>query len=397
MEKIRLVIYNETYWNKGLIYSQNMIPLKQVADKIGAEFEVISFTSLIMYFRKRNLIKQAKIQLRSEGIIVKDRYVLTYPHNLFFPRLAMIPYLYLNIFIYVLLLACKDRHKNVVSFLRSYPPALFFSKFYPNHKNLIFDTRTDWLEENVNLGRMKKNSYTYKYWQKNLKNIVTNFRKTLSISDICQTSMCENLAVDKSFVDVVYNPIDYNHFYAQKIDHKGYNFLYTGSLGNWNKLENYLDVFCAFYKEHLDSKFIICTGTNQKIVEEILSRSEYSDVHKHVEVHYNVPYKELPQIYSLCDFGFQLMATPDSRVGVKFVEYIAAGIIPIINENVRGAAFLSKKYGIGVVLSVNDSDAEIVSKIECAATINSNSANYKAFRSKTDVDSIVNAYLSLVI
>lgn len=395
IKKIRLVIFNETYWNKGLIYSQNIQPLYRLSKEKGAEFEVISFTSLPMFFRKRKQILKAKRELLLEGIKIKNKFVLVYPHRFFFPSRMMIPFLYMNVFLYILFISWQDRKKDVTLFLRSYQTALFFNKFYKEKNNLIFDTRTDWLEENVNLGRIKRNSITYNYWHKNLRDIVDSFRKTLCISEVCKQNMCNSLGVSDTRIDVIYNPIDYEHFNRPKVKHESVNFLYTGSIGNWNKLENYLDIFKIYNKHNSNSKVYICTATVPSVVNSVLNRQEYDGVRNSIEVHYDVSYDDLPKYYSLCDFGFQLMRIPDSRVGVKFVEYIAAGVTPIINSNVQGAVYLVDKYKMGVVLPDKASEDEIINMIERGkGCIDRSNSEYQAFKELTDINSIVKRYAS---
>lgn len=393
MKTIRLVIYNEAYWNKGLIYSQNILPLYNLSKNRGCNFEIISFTSLLMYFRKRKQILKAHKELSSEGIKVIDKFVFVYPHRIFFPHFLVIPYLYINVCFYIIFLSKKDKNESITYFLRSYQTALFFYKFYRFKSNLIFDTRTDWLEENVNLGRIKRGSKTYNYWMHNLKRIIIEFRKTLCISAVCKSNICKSLDVPSDNVDVVYNPIKYDHFNVNKISHEGVNFLYTGSIGNWNKLENYIKIFQIYLRIKGNAKFIVCTSSAPAIVNSVLARSEYSNIRNYIDVHYSVSYNELPQYYALCDYGFQLMEKPDSRVGVKFVEYIAAGITPIINSNVQGAVYLAEKYNMGVIILENDSDEVIISKIEKGRNqIDRKSNNFNSFRELTDIDNIAQKY-----
>ncbi len=68
---------------------------------------------------------------------------------------------------------------------------------------------------------------------------------------------------------------------------------------------------------------------------------------------HDVAYENLPAVYSKAGFGPQLMTSRDSRLGVKFVEYLSAGIIPIVNENVIGAAQFCRDYQVGVVIDNN--------------------------------------------
>ena len=46
--------------------------------------------------------------------------------------------------------------------------------------------------------------------------------------------------------------------------------------------------------------------------------------------------------------GLQLMSSPDVRLGVKVVEYLAAGLPVITTPNAIGATDIVKKYGVGV-------------------------------------------------
>lgn len=386
MKTIRLVVYNETYWNKGLIYTQNILPLKHLAAQTGSQFEIISFTSILMYFRKRHEIKRGIRDLEKEGIKVHNFFMFVYPHKLFFPNRYTVPYLFLNSFIYIKLLSILDYYEDVIYNLRSYQTALFFYKFYPNKNRLIFDTRTDWIEENINAGNIIEGSSTHKYWLRNIENIINSFKTTLCISDVCRNNqkiMMPN--VDLKKIKVVYNIIDYEHFEQEKQEHLGVNFLYTGSLGHWNKLENYLEVFAAYHRSNPNSKFIVCTNTMPHIVELALANEKYEDIKDSVEVKYNVAYEELPQIYALCDFGFQLMDKADSRVGVKYIEYVAAGVTPIVNSNVQGAAYIAKKYNLGIVLDPNISNDSIGLIVDNCKRINRTSKEFLAFKSLSDL------------
>ena len=390
MKTIRLAVFNEDYWNTGLIYTQNILPLMRLAKAYNAKFQIYSFLSVSDYVRNRTKIKDFRKKMANEGVDVKNMMIFYFHTRYLLPHWFILPYLFLNTFFHVFLLNFKDRGKDIVYDLRSYQTSLVFYLFYKKHDRLIFDTRTDFIEENVNSKNFSSNGLTVKIWNNIEKKIIESFKYSLFISDVFRQNIINKhniQCLDKLLV--VYNPIDYKHFENQKEAHDGSVFLYTGSLGGWNLLENYLEVFKAYHDIDNNSRFIVCTRSSQFKVNYALNDPRFASLKDSVEIHYNVTYDELPNYYSKCDYGFQIMSKVDSRVGVKFVEYVAANLVPIVNENVQGAAYLSKKYNIGMVLSANDSSREIYDKICKCREINVTSEEYQAFRNLTDIDMLV--------
>lgn len=389
MKTIRLVIFNEEYWGKGLIYSQNIMPLKVLSSEYNSKVELITFTSLPLMLLERKRIKETKEMLQSENVKVRNYPVLYFPTRFLLPRWFLLPYFYLNVMFYVLWLRLADGNKEVVYNLRSYQPALAFYLFYGHKERLVFDPRTDFVEEKVNAGHFKENGLTAMFWNKMEGDFVRKMRKTIVISDPFKENMVRkhHLQNDNKLA-VVYNPINYSHFSREKEPHKGVNFLYTGSLGGWNKIENYLEVFKAYHEKNPNSKFIVCTSASPAKIEQTLLEPAFDDVKDSVEVHFNVSYDELPKYYAQCDYGFQIMKKRDSRVGVKFIEYIAAGVTPIVSKEVEGAVVLAERYGMGIVINSDDTQEEIVKKIENMKGIDRNAKGYQDFKMLTDTANI---------
>lgn len=394
MRDIRLVIFNEPYWDKGLIYTQNILPLQRLSAQKGNKVSVISFTSLPKLILDWKKIKLAKIELRNMGVEVKDCPVLFYPTRFMAVFYFMLPWFFLNVFFYIKALEKKDKNKDVVYSLRSYQIALGFLKFYPYNDNVIFDLRTDFIEENVNRNLFLKDGRTVKYWRKAEKEMLTVFHKSLFISDQFREAVLKrnNISDDEDKYPIVYNPIDYSHFQSVKHEEETEDFLYTGSLGHWNNVENYLDFFLSVAPSFPVSKLIICTNSPEHKVMPILIHDKYSSIRDKVIVNYNVPYSKLPEYYAKCKYGLQIMNKKDTRVGVKFIEYVAAGIIPIVHENVQGAAKLVEKFNIGFVFNDedyknSDSFSNRIKEIKCP---NISDSKYKLFRESTDINMISN-------
>lgn len=394
MKKIKLVVFNEPYWNKGLIYSQNILPLLQLVKTGEYSLDIISFTSLPFLFKCRNAIYDTKEELKKYGVHIINYPILFYPTRFMLLRRFLIPFYFLNVFLYIKYLSKKDENvdNNTLYSIRSYQAALGFLKFYKNKDRIIFDTRTDWIEENINVGNFTPNGATVKYWQSAEKKMLLQFNKTLFISDLFRDVVLERHSIqqDENKYCLVYNPINYNHFQSVQNHDRNNNFLYTGSLGHWNNISVYLDFFQIISKKMPTSKLIICTNSPKHKVMPTFELAKYDNIRNRVEIHYNVPYSELPRYYARCTYGLQLMTKKDTRVGVKFIEYVAANLIPIVNTNVMGAVALAQKYKIGVVVPVWGADtSELIEKLRLAKN-NKSESKQADFRHMTDLKEFAN-------
>lgn len=394
MKKIRLVVFNEPYWDKGLIYSQNILPLLQLVKTEEYALDVVSFTSLPFLFKSRRDIQATKDELAEYGVNVMNFPVFFYPTRFMLLKYFLLPFYFLNVFFYIKYLNGKDEKdsSNILYSIRSYQAALGFLKFYKEKNRIIFDTRTDWIEENINVGNFKANSSTVSYWKNAEKEMLLKFKKTLFISDLFRDAVLKrhSIKLDENKYCLVYNPINYKHFHSVQNHDKDNNFLYTGSLGHWNNISIYLDFFLKVADKMPSSKLIVCTGSPIHKIEPTFNLPKYDAIRNRVEIHYSVPYSELPSFYARCTYGLQLMSKKDTRVGVKFIEYIAANLIPIVNTNVMGAAALARKYEIGIVL--DDETEEVDSIVNRLEQIKQNRNNCKLaeFRKITDLNEFAN-------
>lgn len=394
MKKIRLVVFNEPYWDKGLIYSQNILPLLQLVKTGKYSLDIISFTSLPFLFKSKTNIQATKNDLKQYGVNVRNFPVLFYPTRFMLLRYFLLPFYFLNVFLYVKFLNHQDEKsdKDIFYNIRSYQAALGFLKFYKNKDRIVFDTRTDWIEENINVGNFKPDGATVKFWRNAEKQMLLKFRKTLFISDLFRDAVLKrhSIKLDDNKYCLVYNPINYKHFHSVQNHDQDNNFLYTGSLGHWNNISIYLDFFLKVADKMPSSKLIVCTSSPIHKIEPTFNLPKYDAIRNRVEIHYSVPYSELPSFYARCTYGLQLMSKKDTRVGVKFIEYIAANLIPIVNTNVMGAAALARKYEIGIVL--DDETEEVDSIVYRLEQIKQNRNNSKLaeFRKITDLNEFAN-------
>lgn len=400
MKKINLVIFNEPYWDKGLVYSQNILPLLRLLNTGRFKLQLISFTSIPLLWVKRKEIKLIREELRKFGVDIKNYPVFFYPTRFMLLRYFLILYYFVNVFPYIVKLNKRDKKESIdyVYSIRSYQAALGFLKFYYDKKRIIFDTRTDWIEENINVGNFKKDGITVRYWQNIEKQMLVKFKKTLFISERSRNFILKRngLEQDEKRYCVVYNPIDYNHFQSVKKEDVNENFLYTGTLGHWNDISIYFDFFLIIANALPSSKLIVCTSSPTYKIIPVLNTPKYHSLKERVEIYFNVPYTKLPIFYARCTYGLQLMNKKDTRVGVKFVEYVAAGLIPIVNTNVMGAVDLVKKYNIGVVVDdVIMKDVKLLLQTIREAKMNIVKENIDAFKQITDLNQIENSIIPI--
>lgn len=391
MKNIRLVVFNEPYWDKGLIYSQNILPLLQLVKTRNYSLDIFSFTSLPMLFKHQRQIQKTKNDLKQYNVSIRDFPILFYPTRFMLLRYLLIPFYFFNVFFYIKYLSYIDKAEsnNIIYSIRSYQAALGFLKFYKRKDRIVFDTRTDWIEENINVGNFNPKGLTVRFWKRVEKDMLISFNKTLFISDLFRARVLERngISLNEEKYCLVYNTIDYSHFQSINNDKTKDNFLYTGSLGHWNNISIYLDLFLSLSEKMIDSKFIICTNSPSHKLMPILSMPKYDKIRSRVEVYFNIEYSKLPVYYNRCSYGLQLMNKKDSRVGVKFIEYVAAGLLPIVNLNVMGAAALVKKYGIGIILDEYDNIDGLVNSIRKAKN-NINLNNFNKLRELTDLSMI---------
>ena len=220
------------------------------------------------------------------------------------------------------------------------------------------------IQELSNIGVWAPQSLSAKLWKRLERLIVEKCKVTLFISGPMKADiLCRcGLKDDAAKYVIYYNQADFSRFNIRRYPRQN-NFLYSGSLGNWNALHAYLEFFSKV-REHIDdAQLYVATSVAPSKYAEALSDPKFDSIRSRIVVFDRPDYSDLPRIYSECKYGLQLMSYRDTRIGVKFVEYIAAGLVPIVNENVAGAAHFCRKHALGFVV---DSQLERVDRSFCS-------------------------------
>ncbi len=349
LEKLAYVVVREDL-EGPILQSQVIEILSRLSKEESKDITLVWFYRVDFLFRGERRIREIKSDLYEKGVdLVAIPFIsLGFPVSWYLLPLVL-PQWWLGI-----LWVYFGKKKNIFH-CRSYHSALagvLFKKFFPI--KLIFDPRSPFPEENVAANRWKSNSsVNYKVWKKIEKLLCQKSDRTIAISHPFRDSL-NSIAVD-SRIEVIPNnypasfDLNKQSKEKQKEEPETVKICYVGTFGHWNSPEPYFR-FLAFAIESsqipVRAKFIVSSKTisflEEFLEKEVIDQNQLSiqsalqgDVFDHI---------------SGCVAGLQIMTTPDDRLSIKFVEYLAAGLPVIVSENVRGAAYIVKKYGVGFIL-----------------------------------------------
>tara|TARA_B110000238_G_C16141421_1_gene446490 strand:+ start:3003 stop:4109 length:1107 start_codon:yes stop_codon:yes gene_type:complete len=246
-------------------------------------------------------------------------------------------------FVYALILFPIVK-KNSIVISRSYFPSLvmmILSKL--KSVDYIFDTRSLFIDENTLNGNIKLNGPSYKMWRYFEKKILYSSYKTIAVSlkqKNYYKNLCRNVKVEliPCYISSIEHISEERHLQLrQNIGFKPNDIIvvYYGSLDNgWNNI----DMYSAFFSE--------CKQENYKIL--IISQNYNRLIHDVRMVADNIvllntnklDYLELLEYVQIADYGVVLMkkyADWETRLSVKFVEYLNCGLQVIVGKYVGEA------------------------------------------------------------
>jgi len=329
LKYIYLVI-NENI-NSGLITSQVIKPIDSLQD------------SSVTILNIHKLGNKNKSVQQSIDIPIAIPYRLFLFNVLFFltPVIAFMYASILSLFI----------SKNTIIISRSYFPSLVsMILFRLKGVKYIFDTRSLFIDESTLNGTIKVDSTNYKMWRYFEKKILCNSYKTTAVSfkqKEYYKSVCEDVKIE--LIPCYIMPIK-KISNIEEIELRGnLNFskndiviCYYGSLDNgWNNI----DMYCKFFNECLDLKYkilIVSQNYNRLIHDSRLMKNGISLLNTN-----GLTNEELLCYLQTADYGVVLMkkaADWETRLSVKFVEYLNIGLQVIVGEYVGEAKRYAKTY-----------------------------------------------------
>ncbi len=347
------MIINEDI-DSGLIQNQVINPIKQNSDK---KIDVIN----IHKFYKK--IRTNGLRLINIPLAIPARLFM---FNLLFFTTPFIASIYSLILSFIV-----EKESIIVS--RSYFSTLVAYYLQKIKKNkFIFDSRSLFIDESTLNGTINYNSLNYKMWKYFEKKFLQKASKTIAVSkkqaevykQIHNQSNIDIIPCYISSTEIRDNQIldDLRH----SLDYKDDDIIvsYYGSLNNgWNNLDMYLEAF----------KRLIEKGIKVLIISQDYNRLK-NDSRLYLEgitlLNTNrIKANQLPVYLQICDYGIVLMkkkADWETRLSVKFVEYLNNGLQVIVGEHVGEAVRYAKESFAHrcIILSDNNDGIVLNHKVE---------------------------------
>jgi len=368
--KVAYILYNERPMS-GLLRGQVIEMLCElVRGQKNLELTVICFWQPFLLVTAKKDIEEMVSLLASADISVENYYIC--PPNRLFSSNKYLFKILSSLCVPIFRRIIGTRFSVVHS--RAYYASFFASKIRTEMDfKLIFDMRSLFPDEMLASGKVAIDSRQYRLWKGIEQTILESSDHSIVVSKamgdavrkICPSSKVEHIPL------CVDTKTHVGSLQARAEIRKGFEvsqsriIAYCGSLtlDFNNDINEYARYISAIYSEFNDTHFMIITQTTSLRVKEIICSEGISE--KNVTV-VQAQGNKLFEILSCCDAGIFVMkpgADRDTRLGVKFVEYLAAGLPVIANVNVGAAAEIIKDTGLGVVLDL-DTDTNIRSTIE---------------------------------
>jgi glycosyltransferase involved in cell wall biosynthesis len=351
MKRIAYIVFNESIFD-NLIKTQVIELLKEINKKnIGNKIYLINFLPITKLFQIKRYLKNAK-ELKKNGIVYIflpiTLHSRLYFFNIFFPLFS---------FVYGKILSLILKFLNIdIIHCRSYFATLL-AVYARKKERIIFDTRSLFIEENISIKKIKENSITHKLWEKFEKILLLKSDKIVVIDEIFIKKYLNKVKIDSKKFEVI--PIFVNDdliYYDEnerkeirkrlKIDKKEV-YIYVGSFYGWNNIDEYFNYFKKIIEEKKEVFFIILTKQIDLVEKKI---RDYNFDNK-IFFYKTVDNSEIRKYLSAADYGVILMGKnkdSDTRLGVKFLEYLACNLKIITNSNVGLAAKITEENKIGI-------------------------------------------------
>jgi hypothetical protein len=252
-------------------------------------------------------------------------------------------------FYYALLLSTiVPRNSTIVA--RNYYSglAVYILKYF-RQVNLIFDPRSQYVQENIGCNKLYAGSYALMFWLSMETKLLSASTKVIAVSKAhaeYYKSLIHTLRIDivPCFAEPDLNYITYSSI-SKSRNEMGFSMndlviCYYGSMDNkWNNLELYK----AFFNRCIEAGHKICilSQNAEKVSVDSRLRSSGAYIKK-----VDTP-EETKALMSACDFGVIILnKLPDweSRLGVKFAEYLSCGLQVIVGQFVGEAARIATEH-----------------------------------------------------
>lgn len=251
--------------------------------------------------------------------------------------------------------------KPAIIHTRSYPPTLLalMAKLFFKVK-ILFDMRGIFVEEMLEAKIIKHNSILFHIENCLEKLYIKYSDKLISVSNK-HLKYCNDKfkALNISSKNVlIRNTVDINNFRIRENrlnDCNSPRFIYAGHFTSKYDIKSIFELFRESIKFFNEASLKILTYLDEEPFHHLID-SSFPTIKKYIKVMKSKP-QDIPGELLHADVGFVLLNPFKSNyvsAPIKLAEYLAAGLIPIISENVGDSEEILSKYNVCVITKNNN-------------------------------------------
>ena len=222
---------------------------------------------------------------------------------------------------------------------------------------LIFDPRSDFLQENIVAQAWAEPALIYKVWLRLEQFIFAKSQHVvLTAPRLIDSKRLERAANMSVIPNCVSEPVNV----VLNAPNKKFDFVYCGSVSGWNSLDRYARFIKIMNSIHpvYTYRFMFDEHSYKKLEKSKLSPVMLSD---NVTIETHDPC-EVGEAISECRYGlYFLNGGADGRLGVKMVEYVSQGVPVIFSSNLISLSDLNSTHCFGLEYD-NHTDFEALHK-----------------------------------
>ncbi len=263
---------------------------------------------------------------------------------------------------------------------------------------IICDLRSLFIEENESLGLLKKGSRLYRKWVNMLIDLNSNENIIIAINEEMKNKLVQKYGLDSTkiyILPLVYDPNEFELDNNNKRTYTNSKFIYIGSIGKhlWNNYDVYANYISQIKNADNGAKFIFISQKISKEAINVLTKAARDDI----EFIKNPPREFLVDKLKESDYGLIFMTESldsDTRLAVKTIEYLAAGLAVITNKNAGSAASIIENEELGIVVDKVISRSELEYLKNNSVKFHEKAQNYA--RAHFSIECYLNKYREII-
>lgn len=238
-----------------------------------------------------------------------------------------------------------DKQTKIIH-ARSFLPSLtaYVLSFIYNYK-YIYDMRGYWIEEKIDVGRLKRSSLHVKILKTLKKNIIKRASHIVTLSNVSKSYINKSYNTPCEIITTIYTCTDLNKFKLREQTHSdNIIFGYTGTTVGWYLFDQTLDFIRTLFGLYSKAHFKLITRDNHDLIIQQL-KAKNIDINRVILK--SVQFENIQEEYMDIDYAIFFINPSFSKTAsmpTKFGEFLAAGIPCIINQGIGDTSHIVQQY-----------------------------------------------------